>query len=94
MLTVDPALIARLEAVGGLLTGNVDERFGSVEVLTPYGLPYKYIWTTPTYGLQALVSEWEARTDLCPRPLSFTLLRDAAPAQPPKKRRRPSDPPP
>lgn len=73
---ISAELLVRLDAVGGLLTGHRDKRFGSIEVLTPYGAPYTFVWTTPA-GLEALVRDWEAMPGIGPRPLAFWLLKDA-----------------
>ena len=54
-----PELINRLEALGGMLTGNSDH--GRYEVLTPLGDYCKYIWCTAAY-LEGQCDRWEGTT--------------------------------
>lgn len=56
-----PDLIARLEILGGRLLSTEPSRFGSYEVLTPYGATDKQMWCTP-HALRALCDEWDGTT--------------------------------
>jgi hypothetical protein len=69
-MSIPPDLIARLAALGGMLTGNVSKH-GTLEVLTPRGCEWKYIWVIPE-GLEAQIAEWEQQPRRMPR-LTRTL---------------------
>jgi hypothetical protein len=54
-----PDLLARLEALGGMLLSTEPSRWGSYEVLTPLGVREKLLWCGPE-ALASLLDEWEA----------------------------------
>jgi hypothetical protein len=66
-------LLRRLRALGGLPTGAPVSPWGSYEIITPAGVPYKHMWVTPL-ALAALLDEWEAEGGHCER-LAIWLFR-------------------
>jgi hypothetical protein len=68
-------LIARLEALGGFLTGQSQDDF-MFEVLTPYSAPYKLVW----YSANALRRDLEVWEPLGFQPRLAWLFREAAKA--------------
>jgi hypothetical protein len=56
---IDPATIARLNALGGALLSTEPSPWGSYEVLTPLGDPEKRVWMTPE-ALASQLDAWEA----------------------------------
>lgn len=50
-------LIARLDAMGGMLLSPEPSPWGSYEILTPAGVDNKHLWVSPD-ALAGLLDEW------------------------------------
>jgi hypothetical protein len=68
-------LVARLEALGGMLTGAEPSKQGSYEIVTPAGVTEKLAWVSPS-ALAHLLDAWEA-AGICGERLAVCMARIA-----------------